>query len=333
VTCVEEGIAARKLAPEAEILVISGPWLGQSRAMLEHRLTPVVWESFHLEELAAAARELGRGEVRVHLELDTGMSRQGVSVQDLTAVLQCFKPGSPLRLDGLMTHFSAPEDFDSPETERQLALLGRAVKEAKAAGLRPKWLHAGNSASLLRGQHLEQLSKLAATLGSRLMVRPGLALYGVLPRFSPEELADLADLEDARSALKPVLSWKTRVAGLRRIPAGASAGYNSRFVAMRETTLAMLPMGYADGLRRGVGSGLKLLARGELVPIAGSISMDQTLLEVTDVAGIEIGDEVVLVGEQGGRVLSLYDHSDALGTIPWEISCGIAARVPRIAAE
>jgi alanine racemase len=337
VTSLEEGQQARALCPTVKILVISGPWRGQAEAFLDAKLTPVAWESYQLEELAQRATALGApaGSVGVHMELDTGMSRQGVNLQngltDLDHALTFFSPGSPLRLEGLMTHFSAPEDLASSETNRQLGLLAGAVERVLAAGLHPEWLHAGSSATLLRGEHLAPLGRLAERLGARLMLRPGLALYGLLPRFSPKELAAPMNLSPARLALRPVLSWKTRVVGLRKIPAGAVAGYNSTFTAQRETTLALLPLGYADGLRRGLSGQFSLLIQGQLAPLAGRVSMDQTLMDVTEIAGIQIGDEVVLIGEQGELALTAYDHADPIGAIPWEIPCGITARVPRIA--
>jgi len=333
VTSVEEGIAARACCPKARILVISGPWMGQAEAVVDRKLTPVVWEKYQLEELQQVA--LARGiEVGVHLELDTGMSRQGVNLQNgldnLDEILKYFHKKSPLRLNGLMTHFSAPEDIASPETGRQLGLLGEAVAVVAEHGLKPEWLHAGSSATLLRAHHLAPLGALAAELGAKLMLRPGLALYGLLPRFSPEEPARNVNLAEAQKNLRPVMSWKTRIVGLRTIPAGAGAGYNSTFTAQRETTLALLPLGYADGLRRGLSGQFSLLVRGRLAPLAGRISMDQTLLDVTEIPAVGIGDEVVLIGEQGGKELTAYDHADPIGAIPWEIPCGISARVPRL---
>lgn len=333
VTSMEEGIAARACCPTARILVISGPWMGQAEAVIDAKLTPVVWEKYQLEELRQVA--LARGvEVGVHLELDTGMSRQGVNLQNgldtLEEILGFFHKDSPLRLDGLMTHFSAPEDMASLETDRQLGLLSKAIALVAEHELKPEWLHAGNSATLLWGHYLAPLGALAARLGAKLMLRPGLVLYGLLPRFSPQEQAANVNLAEAQKALRPVLSWKTRVVGLRTIPAGAVAGYNSAFTAKRETTLALLPLGYADGLRRGLSGQFSLLIRGEFAPLAGRVSMDQTLVDVTEIKGVQIGDEVVLIGEQGGKELTAYDHSDPIGAIPWEIPCGISARVPRL---
>src|SRR5271170_3654624 len=169
VTSVEEAIRARAMCPAAKILVMSGIWDGEADAVIEHRLTPIVWESFHLDLIDAEARRQGLApqSVEVHLELDTGMSRQGVRLMGtaLKEILMRFHAGSALRLDGLATHFSAPEVLDSEDTDRQRSLFEAAVGVVAAAGLRPKCIHAGNSATILRGEQLAPLLKAANCLG------------------------------------------------------------------------------------------------------------------------------------------------------------------------
>jgi alanine racemase len=167
---------------------------------------------------------------------------------------------------------------------------------------------------------------------ARLMLRPGLALYGYLPRFVPPLQAP-----SRSEGLQPVLAWKTRVVSLRTIAAGESAGYNMTFRASQQTRLALVPVGYADGLNRLLSNRAHVLVRGQRVPIAGRVSMDQTILDVTDVPGVEIGDEVVLIGEQGGERgmtrITAYDLADATGTIPYEVTCAISARIPRVMVD
>lgn len=329
VTSVEEGVAARALCPGPRILVIGGVFAGQGRALLEHGLTAVVWESSHLDELESAARVSGvqAAGLPVHLEIDTGMSRQGTSVESLGPILERFGAESPLRLEGVMTHLFAADELDGAVTEAQLDRLGDALKRIEAAGLKPDWLNVGNSAALLSGE-AAQIAALAGRHGMKAMLRPGLALYGLAPKFKPEEPEGL---NEARAALQPALSWKTEVVGVRTIPAGAVVGYNGTFVATEPMRLAQLAVGYGDGLDRKLGNNFSLLVRGERAPIVGRISMDQTVLDVTEIDGVGAGDEVVIIGTQGAETITAFDHAEAIGTIPWEVFTRIAARVRRIA--
>jgi alanine racemase len=346
VTSVEEAVRARTTCPGADILVMSGIWDGEADAVIEHRLTPIVWESFHLDLLEAEARRQGLPpqSVGVHLELDTGMSRQGVSLHGaaLKEILMRFHAGSSLRFDGLATHFSAPEALDSKETDRQRSLFESALALVAAAGLRPKWIHAGNSAIIARGEQLKPLLKAATLTGAQLMLRPGLSLYGYAPRLtdSPSLIDSWTDAGEAAfpgdldlPKLSPVLEWKTRVASLRSIDTGESAGYNSTFRAYRPTRLALLPLGYADGLSRLLSNRGSVLIHGQRAPIAGRVSMDQTIVDVTDLPEVQIGDEVVILGQQGGASITAFELADLAGTIPYEVLCNIAARVPRVLVD
>jgi alanine racemase len=334
VTSVEEGVAARKLCPEARVLVIGGIFAGQGAALVEHRLTAVVWELDQLNELEAAARKAGvrPDSVPVHVEIDTGMSRQGVNPDELDKVLERFQSASQLRLEGVMTHLFAADEADGRVTEEQLAELGKTLGRIEAFGLYPDWLNVGNSAALLAGE-AGAIATLAARHGMRAMLRPGLALYGLAPRFEPPFQPETAPngVGAASSSLQPVLSWKTRVVTVRSVPAGAVVGYNGSFVATEPMRLALLAAGYGDGLDRRLGNRFSLLVRGQRAPLVGRISMDQSVLDVTDIPGVEPGDEVVILGAQGEETITAFDHADTAGTIPWEIFTRISARVPRIA--
>lgn len=334
VTSVEEGVRARAVCPDAQILVMSGIWHGEAEAAIEYRLTPIVWEHFHLDLLEAAARRLAlrAQSLPVHLELDTGMSRQGLSLRAdaLQEFLMRFRSNSALRLDGVATHFSAPEVLDGEETNRQRVRFEAALAVIEAQSLRPAWIHAGNSATILVGDHLAPLRAAANRIGARLMLRPGLSLYGYEPRFSGR---GSVGIERVPAKLSPVLAWKTRITSLRTIEAGDSAGYNSTYCATRSTRLALLPMGYADGLSRQLSNRGGVLVRGRRAPIAGRVSMDQTILDVTDVLGVEIGDEAVVIGRQGDEVITASDLAELEGTIPYEVLCNIAARVPRVMVD
>jgi alanine racemase len=331
VTSVEEGVAARALCPEPRILVIGGVFAGQAGELIAHRLTPVAWETRQLDDLIAAARRAGLhpGSLPVHLEIDTGMSRQGVMPGGLAPVLERFAPSSPLRLEAVMTHLYAADEADRRETAAQLKLLDDAIGQIGSFGLYAEWLNVGNSAALVSGESCT-IAALASRHGMQLLLRPGLALYGLVPEFNPAFAPpEPAGLAEARSALRPVLAWKSRVVSVRQIPAGASVGYNATFVATEPMRLALVAAGYADGLDRRLGNRFHLLVRGQRAPLVGRISMDQTVLDVTEIEGVETGDEVVLLGTQGSETISAFDHAHSSGTIPWEILTRIGARVPR----
>jgi alanine racemase len=327
VTSVEEGVSARAVCPEAQVLVIGGVFAGQGKAVVENALTPVAWELGQLDELQIAAGNRKAVALPVHLEIDTGMSRQGVSPDGLGPALARFSVGSPLRLEGVMTHLFAADESDGAVTEAQLGRLDEALGQIKAAGLKPEWLNVGNSAALLAGE-VGRIAALAESHGMKAMLRPGLALYGLTPRFEPLEPASAAA---AAAVLQPVLSWKTEVVGVRTISAGAAVGYNGTFVATEPMRLAQVAAGYADGLDRRLGNNFSLLVRGERAPLVGRISMDQAVLDVTEIPGVEAGDEVVILGTQGAQTITAFDHAEATGTIPWEVFTRIGARVRRIA--
>ena len=334
VTSVEEGVAARALCSGARVLVIGGVFPGQGAEAVRNELTAVVWETWHLHELESAGRAAGveAGTVPVHLEVDTGMSRQGVGLDrldGLDGVLARFGADSPLRLEGVMTHLFAADEADGTVTEEQFARLDAVLERVKAAGLKPEWLNVGNSAALLGGRTGE-IVNLASRFGMKAMMRPGLALYGLIPEFDPSFDEEPAGVAAARVRLMPVLSWKTAVVGVRTVPAGAVVGYNGTFVATEPMRLALIAVGYADGLDRRLGNRFSLLVRGERAPLAGRISMDQAVLDVTDIPGVEAGDEVVILGSQGSETISAFDHAEVEGTIPWEVFTRIGARVRRV---
>jgi alanine racemase len=328
VTSVEEGLAARAVCPDARVLLMSGCFPGEGAAVLEHGLTAVVWEPWQLDELEKAAQAAGvqAASVPVHLEIDTGMSRQGVSLDGVSAIAARIGVRGPLRLEGVLTHLFAADETDGFATTEQLARLDESLGQITAAGLRPEWLSVGSSAALLNGES-ERIGALARRWGMKAMIRPGLALYGVAPQFVPDEPAPVSV---ARAQLKPVLTWKTRVVGVRTVEAGAVVGYNGTFVVTEPMRLALLPLGYADGLDRRLGNRFSLLVRGERAPLVGRISMDLAVLDVTEIDGVAAGDEVVILGSQGAETITAFDHAEATETIPWEVFTRIGARVRRI---
>jgi len=341
VTGVEEGAAVRSVAPQALIVVMGSVWKGEADAAIEHCLTPVVWELSQIESLQTATRTLGlsAGAIPVHLEIDTGMSRQGVRLDALPALLDLLTASPALRVEAVTTHLHTSEALDGQANSEQLAKFVTALDTITARGPAPEWIHAGNSATVLSQGGAANLARIAAGYKAKAMLRPGLALYGYSPRFSSAGLSlsgfsstGFSGTEPLATAhlLQPVLSWKTRIVSLRTIGRGETAGYCATFRATQRTRIALLPVGYADGLNRLLSNRGRVLLRGQRAPIAGRISMDLTTIDVTDIPGVEIGDEVVLIGEQARERITAYDHADLVDTIPYEILCNIAARVPRV---
>ena len=333
VTSVEEGVEARALCPTARILIMGGIFPGQGPSVIANNLTPVVWDPLQLDELEKAAAECAPTSLALHLEIDTGMSRQGVGPDDLHDLLARFTASSPLRLEAVMTHLYASDDSTGVTTAAQLEHLAQALALVRDhPSLEPKFLSVGASAALLGGE-AGPIGVLAARFKLRPMLRLGLALYGLVPRFCPpfEAGVEPAELTSALRNLKSVLAWKTRIVSLRTVPAGAEVGYNGTFVATEPMRLALLPLGYADGFDRRLGNRFGLLVRGQFAPLAGRISMDQAVLDITEIAGVMPGDEVVILGAQGGETITAYDHADATGTIPWEVFTRIAQRNVRAA--
>ncbi len=314
-----------KRVVEVRTLIMSGFFPGEEDEVVRLGFRPQVWESWHFERLDWAARLRGcaAGTVPVHLEVDTGMSRQGVAAEAAaTLVTRSLQSGSPVFVEGVLTHFSSPERLDSAVMERQIERFGQALAELAAAGVRPDWIHAGNSANALAGAGLEQLAQLARRCGAKLLVRPGLALYGLETRFTPSA--------QTATTLEPVMTWRTEIVSLREVPAGTPVGYNETFVADRRARLALLPVGYADGLRRELSNRGFVLVRGQRTPIVGRVSMDQTVINVSGVPGAAVGDEVMLMGVQGEERITAWQMADWCETIPYETLCGVSARVRRV---
>jgi alanine racemase len=320
VTCVEEAVCLRAILPSARILVMSGVYRGEADAVLDHQLTPVVWDPTHLEALVEAAdrHRAEAGSVRIHLEIDSGMSRQGVQLKNLLLLLDHFDPGSPLRIEAAMTHFHSPDD--AAATREQIGQFTTCLKVLTQHGIRLKFVSAGSSADLLEDASAD-VNQLASEMGARRMYRTGIGLYGYAPSGQDEH------------GLQPVLSWKTRVVSLRDIAEGAIAGYGATFRAQRFTRLALLPIGYADGLNRLLSNQGSVLIRGHRATMAGRISMDQTMVDVTDLPRVDVGDEAVLIGTQARETITAAELAQRTGTIAYEVLCNIGERVPRVMAD
>jgi alanine racemase len=337
---VREALTAAGIEPvlQPEILVMCGGLEQDADSIVKQGLTAVVWERHQMQGLAdAVARHGSASLLPVHLEIDTGMARQGVAPgEELETVLRWLKEQKALRLDGVMTHFASAEVAVSRQTLEQRERFERAIRAVGAAGLRPAWVHAGSSSTidnLGTDETLSWLRRLAGSVRARSMVRAGIALYGYcLPVCLPSNDADAAQGDggfaqsQVREELSPVMSWKTRVIGLRDVQPGDTVGYNAIFTAQRPMRLALLPVGYADGLRRELSGsdeqpGGWAMVRDRRAAIIGRVSMNLTVVDVTEIPGVALGDEVIMLGDG----ITADDHARLADTISYEIVCGVRA--------
>ena len=314
VTSTEEGVALRQAGIGGRVLLMTGFWRGEEDEIVRQRLTPAVWEPEHLEGLAHAAQARDAS-VPVHIKMETGMARLGVSTAGLPRLLEALRRTQRLTLEGLFTHLASAEVVDARDVEAQSARFDEATRLVREAGFEPRYLHLANSAAIAARPTLW-----------RDMVRPGISLYGY---YLPLVSASGRPAEACGLEVEPVLSWKTRVIGVREVGAGQAVGYNGAYVTPKLARIAALPVGYADGLSRQLGSVGRVIVRGRHAPMVGNISMDITLADVSEVPGVEVGDEVVLIGKSGEAAIDAWEHATLARTIPYEILCGISKRVPR----
>ena len=312
VAIVEEGMALRQAGITLPILVLGGFADGSEPEAIQAGLTPVVFRAASARALNAVAARTG-DRIGIHLKVDTGMNRLGVPRGLLGNFLDLLEGLDHLYVDGLMTHLAQAERTDDDFTEYQLDGFAAAQEELLQRGHRPRWIHAANSAAVLLGRG--PTTSAAATL-----VRPGLALYGL----SPDPALDEA------WPLRPVMSFETGISFLKRVPAGARLSYGLTWTAERPTKIATLPVGYGDGYPRALGNRAEVIVRGVRAPVVGRVCMDLTLVDVTEVPGVQEGDRVVLMGAQGDSEVSAGELAALLGTIPYEVVVGVSPRVPRV---
>jgi alanine racemase len=301
---------------------MGGYYGGAHEELLARGLTPVVYDLAQIEGFARAARAQDSGPVAVHLKIDTGMARLGVTLDDLPRFAERLAATPEVRVQGLMTHLACADAPTAAETEEQMRLFDVATAELAARGIRPEVRHAANTAAVLRG-----LALLDA-------VRPGVAIFGVSPLPEPDAKG---------SGLRQVMRVRSEVVALREVAAGAPVGYGATWHAPRPSTIATIPMGYADGLLRQLGSSSsraetgEVLIRGRRAPIVGAVSMDMSMIDVTDLPGVSVRDEAVVLGGQEGPLgkdaITVDEVARRAGTIPWEIMTSISRRVPRFYRE
>jgi alanine racemase len=312
VALVEEGVELRDAGIDMPILLLSQPPVEAARAVVDAGLTPVVCTLRFVDALVKAAADAGVDSQPVHLKVDTGMHRIGCSPSEALDLAPAIRKHRELHLQGLLTHFAVADEPDNPYTARQVAVFEAVRKELARMGIRPPLVHAANSAGVLTAPDARYD-----------LVRCGISLYGIAPS---------AELE-GRLPLRPALSLKARVSFVRRLQAGERLSYGLRYELSEPSTVVTVPVGYADGVPRRLGQvGGEVLIGGRRKPIAGTVTMDQILVDLgsePDADEVEVGTEVVLLGRQGDEQISAAEWAGKLGTIPYEVCCGIGERVPR----
>jgi alanine racemase len=322
VATVEEGIELRSVGIRKPILLLGGLYMSDPADLVEYKLTPSVSSTARLDTYAECARRSGKP-IDFHLKIDTGLGRLGMPPELLKPFLEHLQRlnvdgrsgRDALRLSGVFTHFACAEDLIATQTHEQVNRFSHALACMHSLGFTPEWVHVSNSAALLA--HLDIAENL---------VRVGALLYGYcLPLLVPAGMALLP-----LPVFEPVLSFKTRVVFLKDQPVGAPIGYGASYYTRRPSRIATLPVGYADGLNRALSNRGRVVVRGCYARIVGNISMDLTLIDVTDIPNVSVGDEVTLIGKADGCSITAAEIARDLGTIPYEILCSIGKRVPRI---
>ena len=324
VALVEEGIALREAGVVAPVLVLSEPPAAAATALLAHDLTPTVYRAEFLHALEDAAMQ--RGEVaRVHVKLDTGMTRVGVAVEDWDAVLALLAASDHLEVEGCQTHLARADEPDVPTTAVQLGRFSAALDALRSVALAPRLVHVANTAGALLHTPAWRSVLAAGAPGAVPLVRAGIGLYGLDP--GPAVSA-------AAHGLEPAMRLVSEVSHVRRIAAGTPVSYGHRWSAPTDGWLATVPIGYADGVPRTLTGRLDVLLRGARRAVVGTITMDQVLVWCADVTPA-VGDEIVLIGHAGGGAagsagIGMEEWAERSGTITYEIATGISARVPRV---
>jgi len=316
VTSLDEAIPLREADIRGRILLMTGFWRGEEEEIIRLGLTPTIWETGQIELFEKGAIALGVARHPIHLKVDTGMGRLGVAPEDLPRICSALKSSPHLVFEGLSTHLASSEVLDEPSVAVQLKSFAEVRNFLRNEGFNPPLIHAANTGAVISRPE-----------SWNTMVRPGIALYGYYLPF--ERAGREVSGSGLRLKVKPVLTWKTRILSLRDMRANQALGYGGIYVTKAPARIAVLPVGYADGLNRKISSQGRVIVGENYAPIVGRISMDLTLADVTGLPGVSVGDEVVLLGATDGLSVDAREHASLSDTVPYEILCGISKRVPR----
>jgi alanine racemase len=306
----DEGVELRKGGVKAPILILGGIYKEGVDQVLQFDLTPVVFQKETLRLLTKAA-ERWQKKVRVHLKVDTGMGRLGVPLNLWPTFLKELKRFPEIEIEGILSHFSMTDEEES-FTTHQWREFQEAVALAKEMGISYKYFHIANSGTLIA---------FPSYLGN--LVRPGIMLYGAYPSLTFQDLIQL----------KPVMTLKTRIHFLKSVAPGTRISYGGAFITKRESLIATLPIGYADGYSRHLSNQGQVLIRGKRAPVVGKVCMDFIMVDVTEIPNVFLGDEVILMGKQGKEQITTEEIAKKIDSISYEVLCLIGKRVPRIYKE
>ncbi len=309
VATLDEARELRQAGIGNRVYLQAGFFAEQAAEIVALDVTPFVFDSRMIGLLDSAARAAGRSDFPIHVKIDSGATRLGVMPAQIPALIEEVRHASAVRLEGVCTLLANAGDPSSPITDAQLRVFHGAIDTLKGAGMRPSVLHVANSAALILrdDSHFN-------------LVRPGLAIYGLPPVSAVRE----------RVELRPVMTFKTRLMQIKRAPAGSGVGYGHTFITPRESLIGVLPVGYADGYRRGLQHGGEVIVRGSRAPVVGAVSMDLTTIDLTDISTAAVGDEVILWGGAGDDAISVNDVARLAQTISYEMLCTVGRRVPRV---
>ncbi|MFV1951448.1 MAG: alanine racemase [Nitrospinota bacterium] len=307
---VEEGVKLRENGISSPILVMVGIFGDEVDRVVSHNLSVVIYSYRIVEALSNTAEKKGK-DVSIHIKVDTGMGRIGIIPDEVVPFLRKAAELKNISIQGILTHFAVAYEKDSRFTDHQISIFKEIVNRLSGEGFHIPLVHCFNSAAIINYQ---------ASHFNFNMVRPGIILYGSLPSYDLK-----GDLD-----LKPLMTWKTRIAQLKSAPRGKSLSYGRTYFAPRDSIIATIPVGYADGYSRFLSNRAKVIAKGKRVPQVGRICMDMCMIDVTDVPDVKVGDEVILLGKGGEEEITAEEIAGLMGTISYEIYCMIGKRVPRV---
>jgi len=317
VATVEEALELRAAGIHQPVLLLGGLYMSDPAHLIEYRLTPSISSTMRLDTYAECARRYGRP-IEFHLKVDSGLGRLGLPLDRVEAFVEHYRELEGLQLKGLFTHLASAEDLVASQTDEQAQHFATALEQLRRLQVEPEWVHVSNSAALLAGRNFPEN-----------LVRVGALLYGCcMPLVVPpgQELPKVPEFE-------PILTFKSRIVYMKDVPSGTPLGYSAAFYTRRPSRIATVPVGYADGLSHALSNRGYAIVRGRRAPIIGSISMDLSLLDVTDISGTNIGDEVILMGQSDRCSITAVEIAQLLDTVPYEVLCSIGKRVPRIYVE
>lgn len=320
VTSTSEGAEMRKAGLRNPVLVLTSFWPGEEAELLKNNLTAVVHRCEQLAALERAASRQGRKRVTFHLKIDTGMNRIGILPEEVECFARQLAKCKHLVLGGVMTHFASSEAFTNTlageQTRQQEARFYTALEKLSVLGVDTGIVHLANSGAIVARPE---------TWAD--MVRPGVILYGYHPGYDP---AGRQEEFEARLRLEPVMSLRSRIISMKNVATGEGVGYGATWVAKRASRIGVIAAGYGDGLHRSLGNRGSVLVRGKLVPLVGIVSMDVSMVDLTDVPDAEWGDTVTIYGRDGEHVHPANRIARSIGTVTSDLLCAVSQRVPRI---